>query len=363
MSKNLSSVVPFVIMASVVLYVGFRFVDVWSQEIEATATPTEATEVAAATPTGAQPTRTPTEPPTPTNSPTPTATPTATNSPVPPTHTPTEPPTPTDSPTPTATPTLTNTPTPTHTPTPTDTATSTATSTPLPPPTEPPFDAVVTAANSIELYAGPQTGIVNYDKVATLRNGTFLNIQRRLVNNDDWIKISAESGSEIIEGWINIGSGDVEISANLDDFPPMYEFGPRLLSPIKFESRAVDGIIEFAWEGISSPLEEHQYYSLILVRDDLSDEEACYHWQTKETKVTFVPEEYGCTPGAYHWGVGIATDLTKGEGNEREWRDDSERDERNPIGLGIPHPEEPDDGGDSSSGNDSGDSDEPGGGF
>jgi len=361
MSKNLSSVVPFVIMASVVLYVGFRFVDVWSQEIESTPTPTEETVVAAISPTSV-PTHTPTEPPTPTNSatPTPTATPTATNSPVPPTNTPS--PTLTDTPVP---PTDTLAP-PTDTPAPTAAATSTVTPSPILPPTEPTFDAVVTAANSIELYAGPQTGIVDYDKVATLRNGTFLNIQRRLVNNDDWIKVSAESGSEIIEGWVNIGSGNVEISANLDDFPPMYEFGPRLLSPIKFESRAVDGIIEFAWEGISSPLEEYQNYSLILVRDDLSDEEACYHWQTKETKVTFVPEEYGCTPGAYHWGVGIATDLTKGEGNERKWRDDSERDERNPIGLGIPHPEEPDDGGgDSGGGNNSGggDSDEPGGGF
>jgi hypothetical protein len=52
--------------------------------------------------------------------------------------------------------------------------------------------------------------------------------------------------------------------------------------------------------------------------------------------------------------VGIATDLAEGAGNGPDWRDDSERDERFPIGLDIPHPDRPEGGGGGGDSQDSG---------
>jgi len=117
-----------------------------------------------------------------------------------------------------------------------------------------------------------------------------------------------------------------------------------------FTDYPVEANITFTWS--EYPLAEHQFYSIILVRDDLTDGEACYHWQTKEPAVTFKPADHGCTPGAYHWGVGIATDLAESRGPERIWRDDSAFDERNPIGLGMPHPDRPSGGSSNSNGGD-----------
>lgn len=114
-----------------------------------------------------------------------------------------------------------------------------------------------------------------------------------------------------------------------------FRFGPKLLEPIRFASYPPEETIRFTWESL--PLQgEHQYYSVILVRDDLSDAEACFHWQVKEPETFIKPADHGCTPGDYHWGVGIATDLSAGEG-DFIWRDDSQFDERFPIGIGVPH--------------------------
>lgn len=115
--------------------------------------------------------------------------------------------------------------------------------------------------------------------------------------------------------------------------------------PRQYETRSVDGLIEFSWEPVGLPLEEDQFYSVILVRDDLTDADACYHWQIKETKISLTPEDFNCTAGDYHWGVGLATVMGHDEENKIIWRDDSERDERNPIGIGVPYSKRPRDGG------------------
>ena len=284
--------------------------------------------------------------------------PTTTSTPtVVPTHTPTPPPSDTPTPSLTATslpsdtPTPTVTPTRTFTPTATNTATIPATSTPSPtatfilpePPSDPLADAVVTLNNGfVSLRRGPGP---DYEVVGTLRKGDKLEVQQRLFDNDDWLKVSVNSDSgEGVTGWVTTDSTVVDINVELADVPPMYEFGPHLLTPKPFESRGVDGLIEFQWEAPPYPLTEYQYYSLLLVRDDLSPADACFHWQTKEPSLSLTPDNEGCTAGAYNWRVGIATDLNGGVG-ERNWRDDTEFDEANPIGIGIPHPGRPSGGG------------------
>ena len=228
--------------------------------------------------------------------------------------------------------------------------TPTATSTPK-------SDAVVAASgNVVLLRSGPGP---DYESLATLSAGTALDVLRWVHNKEEWIKVAANPDSgERIEGYVNIASGYIKVNVDLKDFPPIYEYGPALYEPERFESRGTRDFITFKWQEDYAVLEEHQYYSLILVRDDLEDEDACYHWQTKETEMTVRPEDYGCGGGAYHWGVGIATDLAEGTGNERVWRDDSERDERFPLGLDIPHPDAPSDGG--GGGDDKGDAGEGG---
>jgi hypothetical protein len=165
----------------------------------------------------------------------------------------------------------------------------------------------------------------------------------------DWIKVAVNPNSnERLEGYVNIASGYIEINVELPDLPPIYEFGPALSEPRRFESRSTGDFITFKWSDYGA-LEEDQYYSLIIVRDDLEDEAACYHWQTKDTEMIIRPEDYeNCTAGAYHWGVGIATKMFNEDGTpmldkdgKQVWRDDSERDERFPLDLGISHPDAP----------------------
>jgi hypothetical protein len=337
MSKGLSFV-PLIIVLLVVLFVSYFF---WGEaagpEITQTVSLTEQTSPPLV---AVEPSATDTSTPTPTQTPTPTNTTTPTK--VISTSTPTDTPLPTYTPTPTSSPT--NSPPPTDTPT--VTATPAPTETPIPTPTYAPTpiaaDAVVAASSNVVLLrSGPGP---DYESLATLSAGTALDVLRWVHHKEEWIKVAVNPDSgERIEGYVNIASGYLEINVDLKDLPPIYEFGPAPFEPKRFETRAIGDFITFKWQDYGV-LEEHQYYSLILVRDDLEDEDACYHWQTKETEVVIRPEDYECGGGAYHWGVGIATDLTQGIGNEREWRDDSERDERSPLGLGIPHPDAPADG-------------------
>jgi hypothetical protein len=250
-----------------------------------------------------------------------------------PTPTPTQTGTPTSTPTPAPTHTPTPTVTPSHTPTPTDTptVTPTSTSTPIPP------EAIVIAAKGVDLRSGPGS---DYDVVETIHQGDILDVQRRVYGKDDWLQVSAKLDSgDVITEWVQIDPAAVKVNVDVGSIPRMYEFGPKLIEPTPYASRPTDELITFKWVGVGS-LEDYQYYSLILVPDGQSDDKACYHWQPQTPEASLKPEDYGCTTGAYHWGVGIATDLNKGKG-ERDWRDDSLRDERNPIGIGMPYPNSP----------------------
>ncbi len=375
--------IPLFIIVSVVVFVSYRFIE--DRATASTPTPTEATKIAVMPPTD---TPSPTNTPTPTDIPTktPTPIPTATHPPESPTVTPIPP---TDTPSPTATLDVAATAAANETATAvagetatfeanqaatatvaeaataetvaTETAIAAASTTaafnatataeavpptPIPPPT-PVSEAVVVAATGVELRSGPGE---NYDVVSVIQKAAPLDILRRVVDKDEWMKVSVDSGAEIIEGYAPVSPDIVAINIrNWDEIPAIYEYGPRLLEPIRFASYPVDGAREFTWDPVAYPLEEYQFYSVILVRDDLSDGEACYHWQTKDLAISFNPKDHGCTSGAYHWGVGLATDLAQGIG-DRDWRDDSERDERNPIGLDIPHPDTPEGGGDSGGG-------------
>jgi hypothetical protein len=190
----------------------------------------------------------------------------------------------------------------------------------------------------VKLYQGPGTA---YDVVRNLPHGSILNVVRRLIGNPDWIQVAVVDPNEITGGWVYTANGSVQLNVNLSEISQIREFGPKLYEPARYAQYAIDDLITFKWEDLG-PLEENQHYSLILVRNDLPDEQACYHWQPPGPEETFRPEDYGCTPGAYHWGVGLATDLAEGKGDPI-WRDDSFRDERNPIGIGMPYPDTPTD--------------------
>jgi hypothetical protein len=212
-------------------------------------------------------------------------------------------------------------------------------------PAGPTPDAAVAAPNGVViLRSGPGP---DYDQVASLSNGTRLNVQRRVSGKADWIKVEINAGStDSLAGYVNLASDLIRVNVSLDDLPLIYEFGPALYEPPRFETRAVEALITFKWQDYGE-LAADQFYSIILVRDDLSDAESCFHWQTKEPEVAFKPANYGCTPGDYHWGVGLATKIGEKDG-EIIWRDDSEFDERSPIGIGVPHsgrPSNGDDGG------------------
>jgi hypothetical protein len=265
-----------------------------------------------------------------------------TNTPPLPTETPTLAPTntppPTDTPIPTETFTATPTPTATQTPPPTNTPTITSTPTRVSPPTPIPEAIVAAPAGVVILRSGPGN---EYSQVASLPNGTKLDVLRWVIGKKEWLKVVANSGSvEAIEGYVNTASNLIRVNVDLDEIPPIYEFGPALLEPKRYESRAVEALITFKWQDYGS-LAAEQVYSIILVRDDLSDADACYHWQTKAPEVAFKPADYNCTPGDYTWGVGIATKLGLTAEGETIWRDDSQFDERYPIGIGVPHSGKP----------------------
>ncbi|MCL4295188.1 MAG: hypothetical protein KJ077_05650 [Anaerolineae bacterium] len=216
--------------------------------------------------------------------------------------------------------------------------------------------------NGLELLCGPGT---RYDLITVIPQGTPLEILRRVIGKDDWIKVGvkrdsvdianvncsgrtsifSESGDNV-EGWVPLGA--IQVNVDLTNISPMYEFGPHLLVPEPFASRAFDESVTFTWQDYG-PLAENQIYSLLLVRDDLSDDQSCYHWQTDVPEISFKPEDFDCTAGDYHWRVGLATNLDP-QGAEPVWRDDSEFDERNPIGIGTIHKDTP-----KSSGSDKGD--------
>lgn len=283
-----------------------------------------------------------------------------------PTHTriPTSSPTPTPNrvslpPIETPTPTDTSVP-PTDNPTPTDTlAWPTDTPTPVPPPTAIPIpvDAVAAAINGVELLCGPGTkpnSTDKYDLITVVPQGTGLDVLRRVVGKEDWIKVGVERNSvdianvscpgstsvfsesgDNVEGWVLLGA--IEVNIELSNISSMYEFGPHLLNPEPFAQRSIEDIITFTWQDYGS-LAENQIYSLMIVRDGLPDAESCYHWQTKTPEMMLKFKDFeNCTRGDYHWSVGLATDLSGGIGDTRNWRDDSEFDERNPIGIDQPH--------------------------
>lgn len=315
-----------------------------------------------------------TDTPTITPTDTPTAKPIQPSTEIIPTFTPTT--TPTNTPTETPTATATSTATPTHTPTATSTYTSTPTETPTEEPTTeieptvelPQPDAMVSAPTGlVSLRSGPGE---NYDVITTLPNNISLKILRRVYNKENWLKVEVNpDSSEQIVGYIEkTASGFIEVNIDLDNIPLMYEFGPMPNEPKRFETLALNDPKTFTWNPAPLPLEKDQYYSVILIQDQWSDEDACFHWQTKDTMMVIRPGESDCNIAAFNWGVGIATKLFAEDGitpltdesGRQVWRDDSEFDERIPIGIGIPHPHRtPETGG---SGGNSGGGDSGGGG-
>ncbi len=325
---------------------------------EGTPTPAEEVAILTSPPSTDTPTPSDTVTPTiratssPTASPTNTPMPTRTITPTPP-NTPTPTPAPTEMPIP---PADTSTPTPTYTPEPlteTPTPSPTYTPTPIPPTaTSKPvaesglgltWGAVVDAPGGIvTMRSGPGD---ECDKIHDLPDGTLLEVMRRVHYKDDWIKVAANPDTdERIEGYVNIASGLIKVNIDLGAVPPIYEFGPRLLEPRPSAHFALEDLITFTWEDYGV-LEENQYYSLIVFRDDLSEEEACYHSQHKVSQVVLRPKDYGgCTPGIYYWGVSVATKLSSGAAGEPIWRDDSERDHRSIVGFAVVPPDAGDSG-------------------
>lgn len=207
------------------------------------------------------------------------------------------------------------------------------TSSPIDTPTPRLPEAIVIAADGINLRSGPGT---QHEIIALLPNNTRVDVLRRVVGKNDWIKVRADLASdETIEGYVSTEAASIKINVNLENIPLIYEYGPRLLEPLPFESRVLNyptgETIRFAWEDY--PLKDNQYYSLVVVRDDVTDEQACIHVQTKEPE-TFLALD--CPPGAYHWSVGIAANLSAG--SNLEWREDLEFSQRSPFGIDVAHP-------------------------
>jgi hypothetical protein len=222
---------------------------------------------------------------------------------------------------------------------------------------------MVAVPNGLEMLCGPGTkpnGIDKYDLIAIVPQETPLEVLRRVVGKDDWIKVGVKrdridianvncpgrtsvfsASEDSVEGWVSRSA--IKVKVELSGISPMYEFGPHLLDPKPFAERAVDETIIFTWQDYG-PLVENQIYSLLLVRDDLPDDKSCYHWQTTVPEISLKPKDYDCTPGDYYWRVGLATNLNP-QGTEPIWQDDSEFDERNPIGIGQPHSKKPRDSG------------------
>jgi tetratricopeptide (TPR) repeat protein/tRNA A-37 threonylcarbamoyl transferase component Bud32 len=277
----------------------------------------------------------------------------------------------TSTPTPSSTLTPTWTPTPTKTPTPTWIATST--NTPMITHPIPAADAVVIAPSGfVRLYSGP--AVEGYSLVATLPNGTNLDILRHVHDKDDWIKVVANPGTtEAVEGYVSTASGLIRINVALADIPLIREYGPHLVDPEPYEQQAVDHFITFKWNNVG--LQEGQCYSLLLypTDEDKGPGNDCFHFQyleaqnSEETHADVRPSEHGCTTGEYYWSVGIATPIQNeddgnlgvceasiGSDGNPLWRDDSERDERYIIGIGVPPRNRPStsDGGDNGIRND-----------
>ncbi len=222
-------------------------------------------------------------------------------------------------------------------------------------------EAVVISANGLELRDGPGTDD-SYHPITTLPKGTALTVLRPVVNKPDWIKVLANlESTRIVTGYVITAPESIQINVDLADIPPIFEYGPHLIDPKPFEQRANDHFITFKWE--NKGLQEGQCYSLIIYRTDLSPGEACFHYQYEEMPgeeavVDVSPIKHSCTPGEYYWGVGIATpklDTSVGpcEGvpwGAENWRDDSERDERNIIGLSVVPRDKPSDGGEGGGG-------------
>lgn len=223
---------------------------------------------------------------------------------------------------------------------------------PLPSPTSPLADAVVIAPTGVELRSGPGLG---YDVITILPNDTTLNNLRPVVGKSDWIKVVLNPGTtEAVEGYVNIASGLIRINVDLADIVPIHEYGPHLVSPEPYAERAVDHFITFRWNNVG--LQKGQCYSLILypAGEDKGPDDACFHFQYVETLADVTPSEHGCTAGEYYWSVGIATPIQNeddgnlgmceasiGSDGKPLWRDDSERDERNVIGIGVPPRDRP----------------------
>lgn len=210
------------------------------------------------------------------------------------------------------------------------------------------------AANGVNLRTGPSD---NYDPVELfplLPQNTKLDVLRTILGNDDWIKVrvNVDSSDQPVVGYVPVGY--IKINKDLADIPPIFEFGPHLVDPKPYEQRPADYFITFKWENKS--LHPGQFYSVILYRTDQGPGDACFHYQYEEarssieTQTDVTPSEYGCLTGEYYWGVGIATPVLGEDGKpllgpdgKPVWRDDSEFDERNIIGLGVPPRDRPKD--------------------
>jgi uncharacterized protein YraI len=217
--------------------------------------------------------------------------------------------------------------------------------------------AVVVAENGLNLRSGPG---INYDVISYLSTDTVLEIWGRDASKR-WIQVSPVDS--LTTGWVS--ANYVAIETNLTsipvvEVPPLpspsptytptsaveykYESGPRLFEPRPFASVPIGEAVRFSWEEF--PLDEYEYYSIRVLRDDFAPENACIHFQTRDPEVIL---ELNCPAGAYTWSVAIALDLS--EGNRLEWQENSRKNELNPLGIGMPHPGRPSDGG-SDEGND-----------
>jgi uncharacterized protein YraI len=200
-------------------------------------------------------------------------------------------------------------------------------------------DAVVNAPGGIvTLRSGPGD---DYDSICTLPDGTTLDVLRRVYDKDNWIKVAVNPDSERVEGYVNIASGLIQVNVDLEDVPPIYEFGPVLNQPEQWVAPSIGDTLWFTWERFE--LKPDQCYSVRVVPDVGPESIPCIHIQVQNpVEPDRNPGEFlklDCPRGAYYWSVVVATKLP--EGSEHKWREDSEFSHKHYFGIGVPHPNTP----------------------
>lgn len=204
------------------------------------------------------------------------------------------------------------------------------------------------AAGPILATVMPEDPVPEFDRRLKLGQGEDLSWIARLedlLSPGETMLVSEQEIRQALGQEVEVISSPVAL-IRLTTTPTMstfkYEFGPTLYDPKEWDTYTQGDNVVFKWERFEL-LNPAQFYSVSVVLDVEPEVEACIHAQVKnppdparDPEIYF---ELNCPPGAYYWSVVIVTELP--EGSEHQWREDSEKNQRNHFSIGVPHPNIP----------------------